>query len=78
MVILGMVYGALIGDALGMATEGLTKDECLFHYKAQELTYDDIIRDEYRSHWKRGDWTETGDQMVQFLSSFLILCVRWK
>ena len=60
----GLIYGAAIGDALSLATEGLMQDECSFHYSPDTLTYSDIIRDEYRTYWKKGDWTVAFDQMV--------------
>lgn len=68
--LLGILYGAVIGDALGTATEFLSKDECHFHYDAETFTYADIIRDEHRAHWTRGDWTSNSDQMV----GFYVLC----
>lgn len=64
LVVSGLIYGAAIGDALSFATEGLTEDECHFHYDPLTLSYDDIIKDSYRSHWKKGDWGVCFDQMV--------------
>ena len=45
--------------------------ECLpshihFHYDEETFTYADIIRDEHRAHWTKGDWTSNSDQMVGF------------
>lgn len=61
---LGMLYGAAIGDAMGIATAYMTPDECHFNYEADTLCYDDIVRDQLRSHWLKGDWTMNFDQMV--------------
>ncbi|KAG8191565.1 hypothetical protein JTE90_021170 [Oedothorax gibbosus] len=69
--IIGILYGAVIGDALGTATEFLSKDECQFHYNEETFTYADIIRDEHRAHWTRGDWTSNSDQMLLVLESLL-------
>ncbi|XP_015913747.2 uncharacterized protein [Parasteatoda tepidariorum] len=69
--IIGLLYGAVIGDALGIATEFLSLDECHFYYNEETLTYNDIIRDEHRVHWSRGDWTSNSDQMLLVLDSLL-------
>ncbi|GFX82458.1 transposable element Tcb1 transposase [Trichonephila clavipes] len=69
--IIGILYGAIIGDALGTATEFLSRDECRFHYDEETFTYSDIIRDEHRAHWTRGDWTSNSDQMLLVLDSLL-------
>lgn len=63
----GLVYGAAIGDAIGLATRGMDKDQCKFHYTDQ-LTLTDIVQDEERIHWRKGDWTSNFDQFVRFLS----------
>ena len=62
----GFIYGAAIGDAIGIATENLSVDECNFHYDRDTLAYTDIIRDQHRVRWRRGDWTVHFDQMVHF------------
>ena len=61
---LGLLYGAAIGDAIGIATDGMKPDECRFHYDPDTMTYTDIVRDTHRTHWKQGDWTTNFDQMV--------------
>ncbi|KAL5014154.1 hypothetical protein ScPMuIL_008424 [Solemya velum] len=68
--IIGLVYGAAIGDAIGLATRGMDKDECKFHYSDQ-LTYSDIVQDGERIHWKKGDWTSNFDQFVLVLDCIL-------
>ncbi|XP_022251874.1 uncharacterized protein LOC106467938 isoform X1 [Limulus polyphemus] len=69
--IVGLIYGAVIGDALGIATEWLAPDECEFYYNLEDLDYSKIIQDDHRVHWKRGDWTSNGDQMFLVLESLL-------
>ncbi len=60
----GLIYGAAIGDAIGLATQGMTPDECVFHYNSATLTFDDVIRDELRVRWRLGDWSDCFDQVV--------------
>ncbi|CAH1777245.1 unnamed protein product [Owenia fusiformis] len=69
--IVGLIYGAAIGDAIGIATEFMSRDECLFHYDVNSLKYTDIVRDQHRVHWKQGDWTGDFDQCVLVLDSLL-------
>ncbi|KFM77246.1 p53-induced protein with a death, partial [Stegodyphus mimosarum] len=69
--VIGLIYGAVIGDALGIATEFLSQDECQFYYDEETLTYADTIRDEHRVHWAKGDWTSNSDQMLLVLDSLL-------
>ena len=70
----GVIYGAAIGDAIGIATENLRPDECQFYYDPNTLTYSDIIRDEHRTRWRPGDWTVEFDQMVCLHSSHVDQC----
>lgn len=60
----GLIYGAAIGDAIGISTSYMTKDEVAFHYNLDKIRYTDIIRDEHRVRWRQGDWTSDFDQMV--------------
>ncbi|KAI8504075.1 hypothetical protein Bbelb_181430 [Branchiostoma belcheri] len=69
--VLGLLYGAAIGDAIGIATELMTPDECRFHYNAETLSYSDIIRDKHRVRWRPGDWTTDFDQTILLLESLL-------
>ncbi|CAN7983383.1 unnamed protein product [Ixodes pacificus] len=71
--ITGLLYGAAIGDALGVATEFMSVDECAFYYDRESLEYACIRRDEHRVRWKQGDWTCNADQMFLVLDSLL----RW-
>ena len=61
----GLLYGAAIGDALGLSTAQMSPDECCFHYDEGALCYQDIIIDKYRLQWEKGDWTTAFDQMVR-------------
>lgn len=53
-----------MGDAIGIATANMNPDECRFYYDSDSIQYKDIIRDEYRVHWKPGAWTSYFDEMV--------------
>ena len=59
-----MIYGAAIGDAIGVATENMKPDECEFYYNPEVMSYSDIIRDGHRVQWRKGDWTVSFDQLV--------------
>ncbi|XP_071961495.1 uncharacterized protein [Antedon mediterranea] len=69
--IIGLMYGAAIGDALGLCTENLTQDECQFYYEEDDLIYKNSINDKHRLQWDKGDWTADFDQMVLLLDSIL-------
>ncbi|CAO3607231.1 unnamed protein product [Cunninghamella echinulata] len=52
----GLIFGAILGDSLGLATEGMTKDDILKNYGKGPIRFgmeDDegvpFIRDDYRS-----------------------------
>jgi ADP-ribosylglycohydrolase len=63
----GLIYGAAIGDAVGLSTCCMSSDECLFHYNKEGINYSDIVQDELRVRWKQGDWTSNFDTMVMLL-----------
>ncbi|XP_071443600.1 uncharacterized protein [Hetaerina americana] len=83
----GLLFGAAVGDSIGLATEFLSLDECMFHYcplgKATPsdagstvlplLRHDRIIRDGHRVRWSRGDWTSHSEIMLLVLDSI----IRW-
>ena len=62
-----MVYGAVIGDSLGIATEYLSADEIDFYYGGGRLDHSSIVQDEHRSHFQRGKTTCVSDFMVSSL-----------
>lgn len=62
----GLIYGAAIGDAIGVACRWMSADECAFHYgNDEEFMYDKIVRDEHRVLWRQGSWTSNFDQLVR-------------
>ena len=67
----GLIYGAAIGDAIGVSCRWMSDDECSFHYSCDEdLIYSNIVQDEHRVLWRQGDWTSNFDM---FVSSFLYI-----
>jgi hypothetical protein len=68
----GLIYGAAIGDAIGLCTEFLGEDECHFHYDYRGLSYQTMIKDRHRCKWRPGDWTDDTDQMIIILDSLLL------
>ena len=67
----GIVYGQAVGDALGLGTEFLTKNEVKEYYPRGLTDYDLIIQDKHRKRWKEGSWTDDTDQMLCILDSLL-------
>lgn len=67
---LGCLYGQAIGDAMGLGTEFLTKDEVLEVYPDGFSRYEDIIQDDHRSRWHKGAWTDDTDMMICIMSAF--------
>lgn len=70
-IIKGVFFGQAIGDALGLATEFMSKVEVQQHYPNGVNNYQDIIQDEHRVRWQAGDWTDDTDQWLCILESIL-------
>lgn len=69
--IVGCLYGAAIGDAMGLCTEFMMPDECRFHYDKESLCCEQMIKDRHRSKWQKGDWTDSFDQTVSIQNTCL-------
>ena len=55
----GIIYGAALGDAIGLATEFMSKEEAAKFYPSPlNFSFADIVHDEHRDRWVRGDWTD--------------------
>ncbi|HMN05554.1 MAG TPA: ADP-ribosylglycohydrolase family protein [Flavobacteriales bacterium] len=67
----GVFYGQAIGDALGLGTEFMTKEEVSHHYPAGLSEYAQIIRDNHRKRWELGAWTDDTDQFLCIRDSIL-------
>jgi len=67
----GVFYGQAIGDALGLGTEFMTKDQVAEYYPKGLSNYDQIIRDRHRSRWPVGAWTDDSDQFLCIVRSMI-------
>jgi ADP-ribosylglycohydrolase len=68
----GVIFGQAIGDALGLATEYMTKEQVTQNYPNIDIfTFSDIIQDYHRKTWKQGDWTDDTDQMIIIIKSII-------
>jgi len=67
----GVIFGHAIGDALGLGTEFLSKQEVRIYYPNRLEDLGQIKRDAHRSRWAAGDWTDDTDQMLCILDSLL-------
>ena len=65
----GTLLGQAVGDALGLATEFLSKEQVRSTYPEGVSDYRQIIRDEHRRRWPVGSWTDDTDQMICIMNS---------
>lgn len=66
----GCLYGQAIGDALGLGSEFMSKDEVIKNYPDGLKNYDQIIQDAHRRRWAKGAWTDDTDMMLCILRGF--------
>lgn len=66
----GCLFGQAIGDALGLGTEFLSKEEVHKFYPQGLSQYNQIIQDPHRRRWKIGAWTDDTDMMLCILKAF--------
>ena len=71
--VFGVLFGQAVGDAIGLGAEFMTKDKVRWHYPDGLSGYEQIIQDDHRRRWHRGDWTDDTDQMTMILDSLLEL-----
>lgn len=67
---LGCLYGQAIGDALGLGSEFMSKDEVKMNYPDGLKCYEQIIQDRHRRRWAKGAWTDDTDMMLCILNGF--------
>lgn len=62
----GLIYGQALGDAIGLTTEFMNKDDILKYYKNDFSNYSfSMIHEDYhRMTWRKGDWTDDTDQFI--------------
>lgn len=68
---LGTIFGQAVGDALGLSTEFMSKQEVDRFYPNGIEDYSQIVQDDHRCRWQRGDWTDDTDMMLCILDSFV-------
>ncbi len=68
---LGCLYGQAIGDALGFASEAMTKEDVKAVYPNGISKYSDIIQDDRRKGWPIGFWTDDTEMMLLILDSIV-------
>ena len=67
----GTIFGQAVGDALGLSTEFMSKQEVDQFYPNGIEDYSQIVQDDHRRRWQRGDWTDDTDMMLCILDSFV-------
>ncbi len=68
---LGTIFGQAVGDALGLSTEFMSKQEVDRFYPNGIEDFSQIVQDDHRRRWQRGDWTDDTDMMLCILDSFV-------
>ncbi len=69
--IFGLLFGAALGDAMGLAAEFMRRAQASFRYGTQLLHTRAFTRDRHRERWLAGDWTDDTDQMLLLLFNLL-------
>lgn len=69
--IFGAIYGCAIGDALGLATEFMSRQEVAFRYPRGVDDYSDIYRDAHRAQHEPGEWTAETELLLRILEEAL-------
>lgn len=68
---LGCLYGQAIGDALGFASEAMSKQDMKKFYPNGISGYGDIFQDDRRKGWPIGSWTDDTEMMLLILDSIV-------
>jgi len=69
--LLGMFYGAAIGDALGVFAESMSPSQAEFYYEKDNFLSNRFHVDEYRCHYEKGDVTVASSIVVSVLDSVM-------
>ncbi|KAL3868581.1 hypothetical protein ACJMK2_041382 [Sinanodonta woodiana] len=64
------IYGQCMGDAIGLLTEFMSKEEARKNYGMYaDLSFSCKIHDRHRDAWETGDWTDDSDHMLLIMRS---------
>lgn len=69
--IAGCLFGYAIGDALGLGTEFMTREEIHAHYPLGLRNYSHIIRDAHRSQWEPGEYSNDTVHVLMLAESII-------
>mmetsp|Transcript_127436 Transcript_127436/g.248325 ORF Transcript_127436/g.248325 Transcript_127436/m.248325 type:complete len:501 (+) Transcript_127436:58-1560(+) len=71
----GLLFGAALGDAMGVNTEFLSKQEVQQYYGSTNVSFRPMMQhvfpDDHRVMFCLGDWTDDTDQLILVLQSLL-------
>ena len=67
----GLLFGYAIGDALGLGTEFMTREEVKLRYPNGLHDYSQIIRDFHRTQYLKGGWSNDTETILIFLESII-------
>jgi len=67
----GVFFGQAIGDALGLGTEFLDKQQIAKYYPNGLFEYAQIVQDNHRKNYPIGDWTDDTDHFLCICDSIL-------
>lgn len=67
--ILGCIYGNALGDAFGLSTEFMSKNEINKMYKNKQIPFPKFLLNDHNKRWMRGDWTDDTDQMILIMET---------
>jgi ADP-ribosylglycohydrolase len=60
----GMIFYSALGDSLGLGCEFMTAEMIKKYYKNKPFIHSEIIDDDHRSTWKKGEYTDDTEQML--------------